>query len=75
MWEGKKVRRLGIVELVGVMEAEKRMHTNLCVYKLCQCTDELWCCVEVFVCGFFVDELADLVPEGGFQPLGIVNSV
>lgn len=55
----------------GTMRDEegKGSRTDLVVYELRQCTNELGCRVEILVHGFFVDVLADVVPEGGFQTL------
>jgi hypothetical protein len=44
-------------------------YTDLGVYEFCQGADELRRCVEVLLERDFVDALADVVPEGGFQAL------
>lgn len=41
--EELRARKPGWSFSCGVLERQAR--TNLCVYQLCQGTDELWCCV------------------------------
>lgn len=43
--------------------------TDLCPYELREGADELRCCVAVALETFFVDDLADCVPEGGLETL------
>jgi hypothetical protein len=45
------------------------VHTDLSIYEFSQCANELGSCVEVRGQAFFVDVLADCVPQGGFESL------
>jgi hypothetical protein len=47
----------------------REVRTDLSIYEFSQRADELGSCVEVRGQAFFVDVLADCVPQGGFESL------